>query len=189
MREVAMSALSGWESFYVIVGSSAGALTGLTFVAVTLTGEVRTRGAGQGIPAYTTPTIVHFGVVLFVSALLSAPWPDLLPPAIILGLCGIAGVVYTLIVTRRLRRFNSSYTPVLEDWLANSAAPLIAYIALAVGGALLLWNSEAALFVVAGALLLLIFDGIHNAWDVATWIVVERVLSREKDDKTDETKE
>lgn len=184
-----MEALSGWESFYVIIGSSAGALTGLTFVAVTLTGEVRARGAGQGIPAYTTPTIVHFSIVLFICALLSAPWPDLLPPALILGLCGIAGVIYTLIVTRRLRRFNGNYSPVLEDWLANAAAPLISYSALAVGGALLLWNSEAALFVVAGAMLLLIFDGIHNAWDVATYIVVQQVLPQDEGDETDETKE
>jgi hypothetical protein len=31
-----MSALAGWENFYVIVGSSAGALIGLQFVVVTL---------------------------------------------------------------------------------------------------------------------------------------------------------
>jgi hypothetical protein len=177
-----MEALSGWENFYVIVGSSAGALTGLTFVAVTLTGEARTRGAGQGIPAYTTPTIVYFSVVLFVCALLSAPWSDVLPPALILGVCGLAGVIYTLIVTRRLRHFNSRYTPVLEDWLANSVAPLIAYLALAASGALLWWNGEAALFVAAGAMLLLIFDGIHNAWDVATYIVAEQLPRREDDE-------
>lgn len=181
-----MDPFSGWENFYVIVGSSAGALTGLTFVAVTLTGEARTRGAGQGIPAYTTPTIVYFSVVLFVCALLSAPWSDVRPPALILGVCGIAGVIYTLIVTRRLRRFNSRYTPVLEDWLANSAAPLIAYSALVVGGALLLWNAEAALFVVAGALLLLIFDGIHNAWDVATYIVAEQLPRKGEHEETKE---
>ena len=31
-----MTALSGWENFYVIVGSSAGALIGLQFVVMTL---------------------------------------------------------------------------------------------------------------------------------------------------------
>jgi len=179
-----MEPFTEWENFYVIVGSSAGALTGLTFVAVTLTREARTRGAGQGIPAYTTPTIVYFSVVLFVCALLSAPWSDVLPPTLILGVCGIAGVIYTLIVTRRLRRFNGNYTPVLEDWLANSVAPLVAYLALAVTGVLLLWNAEVALFVAAGAMLLLIFDGIHNAWDVATYIVVAQGLGTDKRDET-----
>ena len=68
----------------------------------------------------------------------------------------------------------------------HSAAPLIAYSALVVGGALLLWNSETALFVVAGAMLLLIFDGIHNAWDVATYIVVQQVLPLDKGDEAKE---
>jgi len=180
-----MSALSGWESFYVIVGSSAGALTGLTFVAVTLAAQLQLRGAGQGIAAYNTPTIVHFAVVLFVCALLSAPWPDLMPPALLLGLCGLAGVIYTLIVTRRLRRLGN-YAPVLEDWLANAAAPFIAYLALVVGAALLNSNPELAPFVIAGALLLLLVDGIHNAWDVATYLTVERVLQQ---NETEETKE
>jgi len=178
-----MSALSGWENFYVIVGTSAGALIGLTFVAVTLTREARVRGAGQGIPAYNTPTIVHFGVILFVCALLSAPWPDLVPPALILGLCGLVGVIYSLIVTQRLRRFGN-YAPVLEDWLANSAAPLTAYLALIVSAALLPSNPEAALFIIAGAILLLLFDSIHNAWDVATYIVVQQVSRKREHEET-----
>jgi modulator of FtsH protease len=180
-----MEPLSGWENFYVIVGSAAGALTGLTFVAVTLVAETRLRGAGRGIPAYTTPTIVHFAVVLFVCSALSAPWPDLIPPAIVVGLCGLGGAIYAVIVTRRLR-LHSDYEPVLEDWLANSAAPLVAYAALVVGAALLPVNSLPALFVIAGAVLLLLFDGIHNAWDVVTYITVERVLRRDEGDETKE---
>jgi hypothetical protein len=75
---------------------------------------------------------------------------------------------------------------VLEDWLANAAAPLIAYAALVVGAALLPSNPAPALFVIAGAILLLFFDGIHNAWDVVTYITVERALPK---DERDEKKE
>jgi len=32
------SLLTGWENFYVIVGSSAGGLTGITFVVIALIG-------------------------------------------------------------------------------------------------------------------------------------------------------
>ena len=35
-----MTALSGWENFYVIVGSSAGALIGLQFVVITLIADM-----------------------------------------------------------------------------------------------------------------------------------------------------
>ncbi len=34
-----MTGLAGWENFYVIVGSSAGALIGLQFVVITLIAE------------------------------------------------------------------------------------------------------------------------------------------------------
>jgi hypothetical protein len=40
MRGDGMTALDGWENFYVIVGSSAGALIGLQFVVITLIAEV-----------------------------------------------------------------------------------------------------------------------------------------------------
>jgi hypothetical protein len=35
-----MIALAGWENFYVIVGSSAGALIGLQFVAIALIADM-----------------------------------------------------------------------------------------------------------------------------------------------------
>jgi hypothetical protein len=35
-----MTAIAGWENFYVIVGSSAGALIGLQFVVITLLSTV-----------------------------------------------------------------------------------------------------------------------------------------------------
>jgi hypothetical protein len=178
-----LTQLGAWENFYIIVGSSAGALIGLTFVAVSLVAELRLRGAERGLATYTTPTIVHFGVVLFVCALLSAPWPDFAPPAIVLGLCGLVATIYSVIITRRLR-LPGEYEPVLEDWLANAIGPLIAYLALVVGAALLPGNPEPALFVIAGALLLLLFDGIHNAWDVVTYLTVEQVLRRGEREET-----
>jgi hypothetical protein len=70
-----MSALSGWENFYVIVGSSAGALIGLQFVVITLIAEIPIeKDMERAGSAFATPTIVHFGSVLLVSAGISAPW-------------------------------------------------------------------------------------------------------------------
>jgi len=177
-----MTPLREWETFYVIVGPSAAVLTGLTFVAITLGAQMRLRGFGSGVAAYNTPTIVHFGVVLFVCALLGAPWSDLAPVALLLGLCGLAGALYTLIITRRLRRFGT-YAPVLEDWLANAVGPLVAYLALVVGAALLIGDPELALFVIGGGLAMLMFLGIHNAWDVVTYMAIARMGQR--DDHTE----
>jgi hypothetical protein len=166
-----MPELTAWENFYVIVGSSAGALTGLTFVVITLSAGRRRRGdLTWGVGTYTTPTTVHFGAVLFVSALLSAPWPQLWPAAILLGACGLGGVIYGAVIARRIgRRVN--YEPVGEDWLWYAACPLVAYTALFAAALVLPGSPVPALFVVGGALLLLLFMGIHNAWDVVTYLV------------------
>src|SRR6266581_3685631 len=63
---------SAWENFYVIIGSSAAALTGLQFVVVVLGAEARSIGPEVG--AFGTPTVVHFCAALLISAILSVPW-------------------------------------------------------------------------------------------------------------------
>jgi hypothetical protein len=69
-----MSEFKEWESFYVIVGSSAGALIGLQFVVITLIAERPALRSAEGGAAFSTPSVVHFAVVLLLSAILSAPW-------------------------------------------------------------------------------------------------------------------
>ena len=69
----ALPPLAEWESFYVIVGSSAAALTGLMFVVIALNSEARTEAGPTALRAFATPIIVHFGAVLLISALLSTP--------------------------------------------------------------------------------------------------------------------
>jgi hypothetical protein len=66
--------LSQWENFYIIVGSSAGALTGLQFVVMALVAGLPTRADPGTIDTFGTPTVVHFCAVLLVSSLLS--WPS-----------------------------------------------------------------------------------------------------------------
>lgn len=69
-----MTPLAGWDNFYVIVGGSAGALIGLQFVAMALVADLPVNPAIETNDAFSTPTIVHFGAVLLVSALMNAPW-------------------------------------------------------------------------------------------------------------------
>jgi hypothetical protein len=68
------SAISAWENFYVIVGSSGGALIGLQFVVITLIAERRHLTTTGGLGAFATPTVVHLAGALGVSAIMSAPW-------------------------------------------------------------------------------------------------------------------
>ena len=51
MEPAAVSPFAAWENFYVIVGSSAAALTGLQFVVVTLGAEARSMRALSDWPS------------------------------------------------------------------------------------------------------------------------------------------
>jgi hypothetical protein len=173
MQEAIAAPLAGWESFYVIVGSSAAALTGLQFVVITLIADARRRGGPAEIAAFGTPTVVHFCAALFVSALLSAPWPTLHGPRLTLLAGGTAGLCYIGIVLRRARR-QRGYKPVFEDWLWHTILPAIAYGALVSAAAFMSHRMTATLFVTAGAVLMLLYIGIHNAWDTVTYLAVDQ---------------
>ena len=167
-----MTPLAGWENFYVIVGSSAGALIGLQFVVMALVANLP-RSAVQGGDAgnaFATPNVVHFGTALLVSGLLTAPWHDLSTPTFLLGVLGICGVAYSLIVARRMR-LQTLYRPVFEDWLCHAILPFVAYAMLAASADEVRAHTYGAMFGVAATVLLLLFVGIHNAWDAATYHV------------------
>ena len=127
-----MTALAGWENFYVIVGSSAGALIGLQFVVMALIANMpRGPNAAQAGNAFATPTVVHFGTVLLLSAALSAPWRGIGGAAMLSGFLGVIGVAYTIIVARRMRA-QTAYRPEFEDWLFHALLPFAAYLMLAI---------------------------------------------------------
>jgi len=172
MQEAARLPLAAWESFYVIVGSSGAALTGLQFVVIALIAEARTRTTSRQIDAFGTPTIVHFCAVLLVAATLSAPWKSLGSVSLALGAVGLAGVSYGLIVLRRARQ-QTDYRPVWEDWLWHGILPLAAYAILLTGALAFRRYPDNVLFLVGAAALLLLFIGIHNAWDTVTYIAID----------------
>jgi hypothetical protein len=185
MSEI-LTPIASWESFYVIAGSSAAALTGLQFVVIALVAEVQSRTAsGAALEAFGTPTIVHFCVALLVSCTLSAPWLTIISPAIAVGLIGLIGLLYAAIVIRRARR-QTDYHPVFEDWLWHAALPVVAYGTLLGAALAMRTHAREALFFIAAATLLLIFIGIHNAWDTVTYITIQNLRRKAASPSRDE---
>lgn len=179
-------ALADWQSFYTLVGSSAGALTGLTFVVITIsaergdeTGSASTRLTGLRV--FITPTAVHFGAALWMSALLCIPGQTAFTLAVLLVATGVAGLIYCATLISRMLGFSSvAYKPFSSDWIWNVVLPVLAYLALAVTGAALPYEVAPCLYAVSAAVLLLLFIGIHNAWDVVVWMTTERHAHRER---------
>jgi len=167
------SLLAEWDNFYVITGSSAGGLTGLTFVVIALSADAK-RVNLRGLRAYVTPTIVHFGAVLALAAYLSMPHQGVLSLSLGFGAAGVAGLVYVAGIGKSIGRVASEYIPVHEDWIWNVILPAIVYGAL-LAGAFLIWRRpEQSMYGVAAVSVLLMFIGIHNAWDIAVWNAVRK---------------
>ncbi len=181
--EATVSPLIAWGNFYVIVGTAAATLTGLMFVALTLISQMRDHVSGAGVSTFSTPSIVHFGSALLIAVLLSAPWPMLWMAGVPLGLAGLGGVIYTGVVLQRVRQM-AEYQPVIEDWLFHTIFPFVAYTAQIVAAVLLSGHPASALFVVGAAAVLLLFIGLHNAWDNVAYNVTTRIdIERQKRDE------
>lgn len=166
-------AVAGWDTFYVIIGSSAAALTGLMFVVITLTAEMRlaTDEQANGLDAFASPTVVHFCLVLLLAAVLTSPRHTATSVGVSVGFVALAGLGYMVAVLLRMRRVKA-YQPVGEDWLWHAVLPVVAYLCLE-ACAIFLWEGDdMSLYFVGASALLLLYIGIHNAWDTATWMAV-----------------
>ena len=173
-----MPQLAGWETFYVIVGSSAAALTGLMFVVVTLIKESDIPRSSGTLAAFGTPTVVHFCAALVVAAVLTAPWRTPTNVAAAVGIVGAAGLIYTLMVVQRARK-QTDYQAVLEDWLFHTVFPIAAYAGIVIAAAVLGKGPDRSLFAIGAAVLALVLIGIHNAWDTVTYVAVARPEQKE----------
>lgn len=176
MEDTIHTTLAGWGNFYLITGTAAAALTGLQFIVQTLLASSLRRAVASGDPeagtaAFGTPTVVHFTLALVLSAVLCAPWTGPVALRATLGLLGIGALVYSAVVLRRARR-QTGYVPAFEDWLWHIVLPFVAYAAVLLAAVVLGGGATAALFALAGATLLLLCIGIHNAWDTVTYLTV-----------------
>ena len=171
---MAASLLADWANFYVIAGSSAAALTGLTFVVIALASST-TRVSTSGLRVFVTPTIVHFASVLALAAFMSVPHQGLISLSLGFGVGGIGGLIYGLVTAVNMRsKPLGNYIPDREDWIWHVILPTVAYGALA-GMALLIWRCpDQSLDGVAAISILLLYVGIHNAWDVAVSVSMRK---------------
>ena len=180
-------ALADWQAFYTLVGSSAGALTGLTFVVITISAE-RGDEAGSastrltGTRVFITPTAVHFGAALWLSALLCIPGQTAVTLGVLLAATGVAGLIYCATLIAEC----SGSHPVLT----SRSAPIGSGTSCFRCSPIWRWRSRATfcrtrcsvcLYAVSAAVLLLLFIGIHNAWDVVVWMTTERHAHRERE--------
>jgi len=158
--------LESWRDFYVMIGTASGAIVGATFVVATLAGGIEKRTLG--LRGFITPTAVHLGSVLVVSAILSVPTLNAAMLAILLGIGGVAGAIYGIVVIARIASLNLG----IDDWIFYAIAPVVSYAVLAAAALCALSSTELSLNLMAGSLVALLIIGMRNAWDMATFMIL-----------------
>ncbi len=167
-----MHVFHGWDDFYLMIGSAAGALIGLLFVVITLTAG---RGDREkllfGASLYMTPTLIHFSVVLGGSALATVPGLQPLLAGLLLGgaaLVGLGNAIWSCIGINKLSKGEEK--PHHTDFWMYGVTPALLYLALGGVALCLAAGCAEAVPALAAALTAILFWGVRNAWDLITWI-------------------
>jgi hypothetical protein len=159
----------GWENFFYLLGSAAGALIGLMFIVITLTAGHEPRRVSRGAPVYVAPIVFHFAVVFVVSAVSEVPGLSSSLVGLFLGACAIAGLAYSAATTIRLCR--KGWEDPIPDWSDKcfyGFLPSVIYLAFAVAAGAVWIAERKAVLAIGGIMLATLLLGIRNAWDLAT---------------------
>ena len=167
-----------WHDFYVLVGTASATLVGLMFVAASIGSSVFSEQHRTALQAFISPTVVNFASALFTCIGVMIPSQTWLSLGLLLAAGGIAGLVYAGRVWFQMIIRRSFHVDAI-DRMFYATVPLLGYLLVLAAGILLLlrlrWSAE----VTAAALVVLMFAGIRNAWDMTTWIMMRTPTSAE----------
>ena len=164
--------LHAWHEFYLLVGTSAAALTGLLFVVVSIGPEIIANRPSSGVRAFVTPTMVYFATVLVVSAFMLMPHvrPAIVASLLLLG--GLGGLGY-LLWTGGYKQWRVSKLD-REDGVWYVGLPVLSYLLVSAAAVAIWMGSAHGTVVLAVAMILLLVIGIRNAWDLVIWMARQR---------------
>jgi hypothetical protein len=171
------SALHEWHEFYVLLGTAAAALVALLFVAASIGVGFFTDERAAGTRAFISPIVAHFAAILLFSMLALTPFEQPLVFILPAGASAIVGFAISLVTTVRVTKAQGNDV-VFFDRFAYGAIPLAVYAAIAVAALFAMKDMGWSLYLLAGALLVLLFVNIRNAWDLM--LTIARRQSRER---------
>ena len=167
-------AVARWHEFYALLGTAAGTLVGLLFVAATLAAGVFPSDRSAPLRDFLSATVVHFSSVLIVSLILLAPIEDWALLGVVVLAWGLIGVAGYGLVWRDATRDGLMAAIDLEDRIWYAVLPVVTYLSVAGSGIMLASRSAAGCAVLAISLTALLVVGIHNAWDITVWTITRR---------------
>jgi uncharacterized membrane protein len=173
--------LHAWHDFYLLVGTASATLVGLMFVAASIGANLFTEKNREGMRAFISPTVVHFGAILLiciVAAIPSQTWRSL-GGVLLVG--SATGIIYSarLWVQLFVRR---SFDVDVVDRMFYALIPVLGYLLVLTSACLLLVQSAWSLDVLAAGLIILLLAGLRNGWDMTIWIVIRTPVTNRAND-------
>jgi hypothetical protein len=126
--------LHGWENFFIVGATTGAQLIGLLFVAITLGAGLSSPQGVDATHAFLTPTLIWFSGVLVECMAVLLPWTSAWPVGIILGLLGLAGLMYQAYVIMKQRKVDFASLDWF-DWAVFSIVPMLGNASLIAGAA------------------------------------------------------
>ena len=161
--------LEGWHEFYMLLGTAAGTLVALLFVAASIGAGFLSKENAGSTRTFLSPIVFHYTAVLFVSLIVLIPGHTHRSLGLSIGFVAAIGLAYAAVILVRVIRHDMAD---MADKLGYGACPVAAYTAtLAAAMWLLFSDSPTGPNVLAGALLLMLVVNIRNAWDTMMSLV------------------
>jgi len=165
----------GWDNYYVMVGTASAGLIGLLFVVVTLTAGVDRSQAERGAKLYLTPSVLHFAIVMTISAVIIAPRLPTQARGVLIGVAALWGAWFAVRATIGINKPRpGAEPPHWSDAWMYGGSPATIYFTLAAGAVAVWTGLPWAPYPIAVLTLALLLVGIRNAWDLVTWIAPAR---------------
>ncbi len=163
--------LDNWHEFYGLLGTAAAALVALLFVAASIGTGYLSADRASPTRIFTSPILVHYTYVLFVSLVSLVPVNTDTSLAAIIAASAAAGLVYSIFILLRVLR---SSTTDIEDRFGYGASPPAGYAAAFAAALFIFERSNVGPPLLAGALILLLVVNIRNAWDLTVFFAQRR---------------
>ena len=165
------SELAPWHEFYTLLGTAAGTLVALLFVAASVASGVFSSDRRAPMRMFLSATVVHFSSVLVVSLILLAPIENWIALGAMVLAAALVGIAYCGLIWRDATRDGLAARIDLEDRVWYAVLPVVTYLCELAAGVLLAAQRAEGCAVLAVSLTLLLVAGIHNAWDITIWTV------------------
>jgi hypothetical protein len=173
MSDTLSQPLHNWQNFYLLVGGAAATLVGLMFVAISLGTRLITERSLPALRLWVHPTLIHFIYVLVIATIIMVPTLTRIPLGILLVFAGLVSFGNALRMVPYMRKQQREQEADRSDWVWYLIVPSISYLLFVGTGIGLLLGDNRALNGLAFAIILLLVNGIRNAWDMVVWITIK----------------